>query len=264
MESAVGVRALVVIAAVVALGSTARADSTPEQLFTEAQAAYDQRDYATAIAKWQESYRLSGASDLIFNIAQAMRLSGDCRGAITNYRRFVEVARIDQADQVAMAKDFMHELESWCREPPPPPPVVNKVTIDPKALESIAAQVGQPLLEQARREEEVLHRRSRRLKIAGLGLGGAGLAAIAAGVALGHHGAVLGDEVTTACQISCNWAAEKSTDAAGRRDVAAGYAMDGLGAAAAIGGGIAYYLGIRGGSIEPREGGAVVSLRRVW
>lgn len=256
-------RALVVIAAVVALGSTARADSTPELLFTEAQAAYDQRDYATAIAKWQKSYRLSGATDLIFNIAQAMRLSGDCRGAITSYRRFVEVARIDQADQVAMAKDFVRELESWCRDPSPPPSVVNKVTIDPKAPESITAQIGQPLLEQARREEEA-HRRSRRLKIAGLGLGGVGLATIAAGVGLGHHGAVLGDEVTTACQISCNWAAEKSTDAAGRRDVAIGYAIDGLGAAAVVGGGIAYYLGIRGGVVEPREGGVIVSWRGAW
>jgi hypothetical protein len=257
------VRALVVIAAIIALGSAARADSTPEQLFTEAQAAYDQRDYATAIAKWQESYRLSGATDLIFNIAQAMRLSGDCRGAITNYRRFVEVARVDQADQVAMAKDFVRELESWCHDPSPPPSVVNKVTIDPKALESIAAQVGQPLLEQARREEEA-HRRSRRLKIAGLGLGGVGLAAIAAGVSLGHHGAVLGDEVTAACQTSCNWTTEKSTDAAGRSDVAIGYAIDGVGAAAVIGGGIAYYLGIRGGGVEPREGGAIVSWRGAW
>jgi hypothetical protein len=257
------VRIPLIIATLIALGSTARADSTPEQLFTEAQAAYDQHDYATAVVKWQESYRLSGEGELLFDIAQAMRLSGDCHGAIASYRRFVEVARIDQADQAAMAKDFMRELERWCREPPPPP-VVNKVTIDPKALESITAQVGQPLLEQARREEEVLHRRSRRLKIAGLGLGGAGLAAITAGVALGHHGAVLGDEVTTACQTSCNWTAEKSTDAAGRRDVAIGYAIDGLGAAAVIGGGIAYYLGIRGGVVEPREGGAVVSLRRVW
>jgi hypothetical protein len=257
------VRVLVVIAAVVALGSTARADSTPEQLFAEAQAAYDQHDYATAVVKWQESYRLSGEGELLFDVAQAMRLSGDCRGAIASYRRFIEVARIDQADQVAMAKDFVRELESWCRDPSPPPSVVNKVTIDPKALESIATQVGQPLLEQARREEEAL-RRSRRLKIAGLGLGGAGLAAIAAGVSLGHHGAVLGDEVTAACQTSCNWTAEKSTDAAGRRDVAIGYAIDGLGVAAVIGGGIAYYLGIRGGVVEPREGGAVVSLRGSW
>jgi hypothetical protein len=252
------VRTLLIIVTLIALEITARADESAEMLFTEAQAAYDQHDYATAIAKWQESYRLSGANDLIFNIAQAMRLSGDCRGAITSYQRFSE---IDHSDQAAIARGFVRELEVWCPEAATPPVDV-PVGTTVEAPKPFGASTG--VLTGTSTTAPRSRARDRNLEIAGLAAGGAGLAAIAAGLGLGHHGAVLGDEVTAACQTSCYWATEKTVDAAGRRDVAIGYAIDEIGVATVIGGGIAYYLGVRRGSIEPRDSGAVVSWRGAW
>src|SRR5688500_2544013 len=49
-------------------------------------------EYDLAIADFQAAYALSHAPLLIFNIAQSLRLKGDCAAAAAEYRRFVEAA----------------------------------------------------------------------------------------------------------------------------------------------------------------------------
>jgi hypothetical protein len=48
------------------------------ELYLEGKRNYDLADYPRAIAAWKESYTLSGAPMLLFNIGQAYRLAGDC------------------------------------------------------------------------------------------------------------------------------------------------------------------------------------------
>ncbi len=227
-------------AIVAALDASAMAAPTPEELYADGQAAYDRADYATAITDWQASYKLSGASGLLFNIAQAYRLKGECKPALFTYKRFLALE--PTAEQRALADDFVRELEPTCG-----------ATIQPPVLDRPVAAPG------------------RTMKLAGIATAGAGVAVLAIGLGLGHHASTLGNDVTTACAVSCNWALETDRDAAGHRDAALGWTFDALGALALAGGAALYYLGDRTDEIHvtpvtvrSHDSGAVVSWSRSW
>ena len=75
-------RVVVITAIVLALGATASADPAAEQLYDEGQQAFNRGDYPTAIARWRSSYEMSKLPLLVFNVAQAYRLAGDCAHAL--------------------------------------------------------------------------------------------------------------------------------------------------------------------------------------
>lgn len=222
------------------LKHTALADPKPtaEDLYYEGQAAYGRADYAAAITKWQASYRLSGENLLLFNIAQAYRLSGDCARALAAYRRFVALE--PAAAQRALAESFVREMEPQCG--------------------AARAAPAEPI---APTEDT-----GRSLRRAGLVTAGAGVAAIAIGLAFGRRASSLGDEVTRACVVSCDWAILMGKDAAGRRDAAIGYVLDVVGLAALVGGAATYHLGRRRGALtvvpRSRAEGAVLLWGGRW
>ena len=248
---------VLLIIAIVTLEATAIAQPTAEGLYTEGQAAYDHADYAAAVVKWQASYDLSKESALLFNLAQAKRLSGDCVGALATYRRFVAAGADPTSEQHKLAEDLARELEETCPEQKPtviPPP---KTIAFPPSDDRKHSSAG------------LDDRKSGRTwKIAGVVTGGAGIVAIAIGLGLGHHGASVGDEITAACATSCDWAALRDKDARGRREVAIGKTLDALGIAAVAGGAIFYYLGVRQEAIAvtptPHDRGAVISWSGSW
>ncbi len=231
---------LAVAAAILAaLEASAMAAPTPEALYAEGQAAYDKADYAAAVAAWQASYKASGANGLLFNLAQAYRLSGDCTHALFTYKRFA--ANDPTADQRALADDFIRELEPTCG-----------AAIQPTVDRPVAAA-------------------GRTMKLAGIAAGGAGVVFLVAGVALGHHASTLGNDVTSACAVACDWSTEKSKDAAGHRDEALGWTFGTVGVLALAGGAALYYFGVRDSevSVTPiatrsHDSGAVLSWSRTW
>ena len=91
----------VVLAAALVLGRLAAAQPSPAPddrakvaeaaaLYDEGKRHFDIGEYAQAIASWKQSYLRSSAPLLLFNIAQAYRLSGNCAQAnrfYLNYRR---------------------------------------------------------------------------------------------------------------------------------------------------------------------------------
>jgi tetratricopeptide (TPR) repeat protein len=230
-------RTIVVAIVIILASGRALAGPSAEELYDQGQDAYDHGDWPTAIEKWRESYDLSGAAGLLFNLAQAYRLSGDCPNALSGYRRFVELD--PKSEQRGLADDFIRELTPSCGVPTQP-----------------------PTTERAREMP------SRALKTWGLVAGGAGALSLVIGVGLGSHASTLGDEVTTACASSCDWQAVKGKDAAGRRDAVVGYTLDAVGIAALAGGAVMYYLGTRtrGFAVSPHaaEGGAVISFGGSW
>jgi hypothetical protein len=258
------VRALrISAAAVVALTTITFADPSPSaaDLYAEGQAAYDRGDYATAIARWRLSYQVSGKSALLFNVAQALRLSGDCPRAIETYRLFLVADPDVTSDQHRLADEFVRELTPACppsHESAPSAPVRAPVRAPAPvwaAPDIVSAKIAP--IDRARTGEVV-----------GLATAGTGVIAVVAGLATGHHGQSIGDAVTAACAGGCDWTAQEARDASGRRDVAIGYALDGVGAAAIVGGAIAYLVESRHAtiSVAPNlsEGGATVSWIRSW
>jgi hypothetical protein len=53
---------------------------------------YNLADYEPAITAFKRAYELSGKPELLFNIAQAYRLKGDCKQAVLVYRSFLREA----------------------------------------------------------------------------------------------------------------------------------------------------------------------------
>lgn len=231
-------------ARVTAAPSSSSSVPSPEDLYTEGKTAYDHGDYAVAVDRWQKSYATSGESDLLFNIAQAHRLAGDCAIAILIYKQFI--AADPTADQVPLATSLIHELEPRCdlKDLDAPKEISNKT---------------------------ITVRRSRALAIGGLATGSLGAIAVVSGLLFGQHARTIGREVTAACAINCNWPFQKEREAMGRRSATVGYALDVIGGATLVAGTLMYYFGQRERSItvtpiSPRGDGhgATVSWNTAW
>jgi hypothetical protein len=255
---------IVAIVAIVGLEVVACADGqTAETLYADGQTAYDRADYAAAIAKWQESYQLSGESGLLFNLAQARRLAGNCAEALATYRRFL--AADPAADQQHdLARELTRELEAQCGEH------------GEKHVEHVerVEYADRPRIDSKPASGDLGHdphdhgdNPGSTLRIAGLMTGGVSLATIATGLYFGHRAQTLANEVTTACSAECDWAVWRAKDAAGRRDATIGHVLDVTGAVGVVGGGILYYLGIRSPvTVVPtsREGGVGIAWSGSW
>src|SRR4051794_23506888 len=60
-----------------------------ERLLEEGLLRYDTAEYDQAIDLFRDAYKRTRASALLFNMAQAYRLKGDCRQAADLYRQFI-------------------------------------------------------------------------------------------------------------------------------------------------------------------------------
>ena len=116
-------------------------ESQPDQV--EARRAYEQgrahyalSEYPEAIALFRKAYELSAAPGLLFDIAQAYRLSGNCPKAVELYRHFVRLA--PGSSRRGDAEEYVERLTAECdtaatrsaaleapRPSAPTPPVVS-------------------------------------------------------------------------------------------------------------------------------------------
>lgn len=242
---------IVTLVMILVLEAVASAQPTAEDLYSQGEDAFNRRDYPTAIDRWQTSYALSQEPLLLFNLAHAYRLSGDCPRALETYKRFM--AEAPSSEEYTLAASLAHELEAKCSRP-------SALVVESRANPVAAVENERPSV----RTEPA----GRKLRIGGAVIGGAGLLTLATGLYLGHRGQTIGDEVMDACRVSCDWADWKDKDAKGQRYASIGRVLD-VGGAIGIASGVAlYYLGVRQGSltVEPRtrEGGAAVSFRGSW
>ena len=82
----------IAVGILVALEGPLLAAPSAEELFEQGETARAKGDYATAVEKYKKSYALSKEPELLFNVAQALRMDGQCAEALTTYRRFVTIA----------------------------------------------------------------------------------------------------------------------------------------------------------------------------
>jgi tetratricopeptide (TPR) repeat protein len=105
-------------AAVVEPGSDA--DKQARALFAQGQVHYSLGEYEQAIGKFRRAYELTSAPGLLFNIAQAHRLNGDCKQALEVYRHFVRLA--PESEYRGEAATQIAALILRCGAPPPTSP----------------------------------------------------------------------------------------------------------------------------------------------
>jgi tetratricopeptide (TPR) repeat protein len=87
-------RVFIILAVALATPAAAQPDDKAKQaearrLYDEGKKHYDLAEYAKAIAAWKQSYLLSSAPRLLFNLGQAYRLSGDCTQAMRFYNNYL-------------------------------------------------------------------------------------------------------------------------------------------------------------------------------
>jgi tetratricopeptide (TPR) repeat protein len=101
---------------------TARA----KQLYTEGKRFYDIGEFAKAVESWKQAYVLSTAPMLLFNIAQAYRLSGDCEQALRFY------ANYERESSNLTNRTELEQARARCKSQPtgtrPPAPIVTDPT----------------------------------------------------------------------------------------------------------------------------------------
>ena len=100
-------RALVVTLVIALLGATASAETAvPDRAKALAdrgrQLQHDGR-YAEAVEAYKAAYVLAPSSGLLFNLAQAYRLVGDCDDAAWMYHRYLDSQPTDEARTIASA-----------------------------------------------------------------------------------------------------------------------------------------------------------------
>jgi hypothetical protein len=150
------------------------------ELYDKGKRHFDIAEYSAAIAAWKEAYLLSSEPLLLFNIAQAHRLSGDCAQANRFYMNYKRVqpkppkqAELDSAMQkcAGVPPATGDTTPTTIDVPPPvepqPPPVVTQAPPPAEPAPHV----------------DVYEDRGRTYRIAGIALGGAGVgAAVVAGI----------------------------------------------------------------------------------
>ncbi|HZS42419.1 MAG TPA: tetratricopeptide repeat protein [Polyangia bacterium] len=115
------------------------------QLSDEGLAQFNRGHYRQAIEAFEASFALRRLPVLLFDIAQAYRLDGDCDRALEHYRRYVREAP-DAANRT-LVDGFIAEMERCARPPEPsvtaPPPAVIEAA-PPAVTEAPPAPIAPP------------------------------------------------------------------------------------------------------------------------
>jgi tetratricopeptide (TPR) repeat protein len=275
------------------------------RLVTEGQAAQDGGRYDEAIALYERAYALVPHPELLYNLAQAHRLKGDLDPALAHYRRYLA---IDPKGRVsADARRRVTEIEKAIADRKAEAERVAAEEAVRAAAERAAAQKARADAEEAARaraaQEQAARAQAEQVKaeseaaalarsndsesrtsdagersasvegrsssgkrIAGMASGGAGVVLISAGIYFGHHARSISNELS---EHDGPWtdALLARQDEATRSETTM-FVCVGLGAAAAITGGVLYYLGRDGSSdsvaIVPTHVGDANGLVVMW
>lgn len=245
------------------LVATASADvkqdqARAKQLYDEGLIHYNLAEYEAAITSWKESYQLSKAPLLLFNIGQAYRLSGDCPKATS----FYDTYKREQPDP--RNKDELAKAVALCKDVPKrdvtpvKPPDTNVVTPDPPVVVPVTPVVA-----------DVTPAPSTKPAESGGGTRIAGLVVVGLGVVLGGGGVYFALDARKQQAkndgFSGTWGpTQQAIEDKGQRDVKLAWALGGAGVAAIVVGGVLYVLGGESSessavSITPTRGGAHVA-----
>lgn len=228
-------RTLLVTVLILLAPASAQADRQARKLKQAAMAHYGEGRYAEAAREFRAAHALAPDRELLYALGQALRLCGDCAGAIAAYEEFL--ATSPPAKQAGAAREKIEVCRKELPEPqqsPPRPAPAPEATGGPAAHIQLGAGLEAP-------ERPPPARRAWYRDVLGGALTGGGLVAAAAGTwlivdARGALGAVERAE-TEEEFIDAKAAADR---ARGRHT--AGIALVAIGAGMATGGVVRYLL----------------------
>lgn len=257
-------RTITLTAVLAAAGAApaARADNAlrPERIPTKARqlaergrAAHNAGDYAGAVAAFKEAYVLAPSPGLLFNIAQAYRLAGNCDEAAWMYRRFLDTN--PYGEQRSLAEQHLAVVEKCGRGG-------LEVTMPtaPVAEETKLPEPHIDLTTSLERDE-----RGTKLRHAGIGVAIGGGVLLAGAAYFAYDAKSAQDTVDQTYKRGGKWADIADTDARGKRSatIAAGLGIGG--GLAVASGAVMFALGrhyehAQNVAVTPTAHGAQVSL----
>jgi hypothetical protein len=127
-----------------ASASDARGDAAADadKHVAAAKAAFAEERYPDAIAEFRAAHALRPDPKLVYSIAQAQRLAGDCRGAIVSYEEFLATkpdAKLSEYSEanIAQCKKVIASQPEPVVEPTPPP-------VEPAPVEPTPTPILEP------------------------------------------------------------------------------------------------------------------------
>ena len=252
-------------------GPAARAQSAATQdqaraHFEQGLTHYNLAEWDEAITEFKKAYELSHAPGLLYNVAQAQRLKGDKRAAITTYRSYL---RLDPyATNRAEAEAHVAELEKSLAEEqkaakPPPPPAAPPPSPGSERVMRVDANVMRVEVKEQKRPQLMMR--------AGLITAGAGVVVLGVGTYFGVRARQNWNEVETVDEERQDWGTDPmgSWDDAQTQESLAKILI-GVGAVTVVTGGVLYVLGSRASSgsslfgATPVRGGGLVGVTSTW
>jgi tetratricopeptide (TPR) repeat protein len=225
-------------ALLVAVPSLARAeepqppDVIPEKaraLAVKGRAFHDAGDYGNAIIAFKEAYVMAPSAGLLFNLAQAYRLQGNCDDAAMMYRRYLTTQPSPEGR--AVAEGHLEAVERCAHK------TALRISKDPDAPTIIATDRASGSLFAT---SPTSHRAEIEKDLGlGLGIGGGVAVSLAVYYAFQAHDASVA--VEHAYANGAKWQDIASIDARGSRDATSAKIL-GIGGGVAITGGVALYL----------------------
>lgn len=197
--------------------------------FEDAEKAKARGDFRAAATAYVDAYEILPDAEFLFNAGEMYRLAGDTDDAIRYFERYLEIDPDGRgADEAQASLEKLKATREPVKEEPP------EITEKNAGHETTA-----PLLTTTPEVDADDHGGGRTLRIAGLATAGTGLALVGAGVYFGLKAKSLSDEVSGADSYLKDKVAEGESAEAWQ------VATLSVGAAAIIGGGVLYYLGMR-------------------
>jgi tetratricopeptide (TPR) repeat protein len=228
---------IVLAAALAGAPGAALADNTgavpakARSLAERGRAYHDAGDYPHAIAAFTQAYVIAPSPALLFNLAQAYRLQGNCDDAALMYRRYL--ATSPDPEQRALAELHLVNVERCLHK------IALHIPVETAAAEPIIARPRAPLI--ATERAVAPPRRAQIEKDIGIGLaiGGGVSLAIAGYYAVQAHNAA--DDVAAAYAQGARWKDVAPADERGR-SAASAAKLFGIGGAIGLTGGLVTYL----------------------
>jgi tetratricopeptide (TPR) repeat protein len=263
-----------------------------KKLYEEGKTHYDLAEYKEAIAAWKQVYSLSKKPILLFNIAQAYRLSGDCNGAMAFYDSYTREEPApknqDELDQaVALCKDKVGKPAVVDTKPVDTKPVdtkpvdtkhVDTKPVDTKHVDTKPVDTkstGTTKIADASQSEQTEEQvdtvapasPGHTKKLAGIVTGAAGLVLGGVGMYFALDAKKQSDKLDG---FTGEWMQpQKDIEAKGKSDQTKAYIFGGLGVGAVVVGGVLFVLGSKSGgeshvAVAPTHGGAAVGYTFSW
>jgi tetratricopeptide (TPR) repeat protein len=232
--AAVAVAAMLASAPLAARGdqSASAIPTKARTLADRGRAFHDAGDYPSAIAAFTQAYVIAPSPALLFNLAQAYRLQGNCDDAALMYQRYL--ATNPDPEQRALAELHLANVERCLHK------LALHIPVETASGRVIAAPPPPEALVVTTRVPVASHRAQIEKDVGiGLAIGGGVSVAIAAYYAVQAHDAA--NDVAAAYAQGGKWKDIAPSDARGQSDARAAK-LFGVGGAVGLAGGLVTYL----------------------